>query len=189
MSDKKIVIKNVRLSYFYAFHGKVSDRPKPNGEAQMVYSTNVLIPKTHPQVPDIIAAINAAKEAKKEMLGKGAVKSPLLDGDAKEDGDYKYMGEENRGHYILRASNYTRRPKLVDQQKQEITNPDLLYSGCYANVLIDFYAYSAEGGKNKGISPGLEAIQKKRDGERLDGGGVDIDEVFDLEDDEDDLLG
>jgi hypothetical protein len=176
----QIVLKNVRLSYCYAVKGKLNDR------AQSVWSTTVLVPKNHPQLEDIKSAINAAKVAGAAKLGKGAVKSPLLDGDAKnDDGSWKYGGEENRGNYLLRAANYNRAPKVVDQQKNDILDADQLYSGCYANVVLNFYAYSAEGGKNKGISPGLEAIQKKRDGERLSGGGVNVNDVFDTEDDDD----
>lgn len=171
----QVVIKNVRLSYCFAVAGKLND------EGRKVWSATLLVPKDHPQLEEIKAAINAAKEKGKEKLGKGAVKSPLLDGDAKEDGVYKYGDEANRGHYLLRASNYSRAPKVVDQQKQEILDPDQLYSGCFANVVINFYAYA--GKTNKGISPGLEAIQKRRDGDRLSGGGVDVNSVFDTEDD------
>ncbi len=174
-----VVIKNVRLSYCYAITGKLND------EGRKVYSTTLLVPKNHPQLDEIRNAINEAKEAGKEKLGKGTVKSPLLDGDMKEDGAFKYSGEENRGHYLLRAANYNRAPKVVDQQKNEIIDPDELYSGCYANVVINFYAYA--GKTNKGISPGLEAIQKKRDGDRLAGGGVSLD-VFSVESDDDGFL-
>jgi hypothetical protein len=173
----QVVLKDVRLSYCYAIKGKLNDKN------EKVYSTTILVRKNHPQIEEIKAAINAAKEKGKEKLGKGAVKSPLLDGDAQEDGAYKYSDEVNRGHFLLRAANYTRQPKVVDRQKNEILDADELYSGCYANVVINFYAYNS--GSNKGISPGLEAIQKKSEGERLSGGGVNVDEVFDTEDDED----
>jgi len=175
-----IVIKNVRLSYFHALKGKLNEK------GDRVWSTTLLIPKDHPQVDAIKAAINEAKEKNKEKLGKGPVKSPLLDGDAKDDGEYRYASAENRGMYLLRASNYNRAPAIVDQNKIEILDDSDIYSGAYANVVINFYAYNS--GTNKGISPGLEAIQKKRDGERLSGGGVNVDDVFDVEDD-DDYLG
>lgn len=177
----QVVLKNVRLSYCYAVKGKLND------EGNKVWSTTCLVPKNHPQIDEIKAAIQAAKVAGAAKLGKGAVKSPLLDGDAKEEGEWKYKGEENRGHYLLRAANYNRAPKVVDQRKEEIIDADDLYSGCFANVVINFYAYNSR--TNKGISPGLEAIQKKRDGDRLSGGGVNVDDVFDTEDEDDDFLG
>lgn len=179
MSNTQIVIKNVRLSYCYAVKGRM------NKEGKHSWSATLLVPKNHPQLDDIRASIEAAKAAGKEKgkLGKGAIKSPLLDGDAKEeDGSFKYGSDENRGNFLLRASAYTRAPKVVDQGKNEILDADELYSGCYANVVINFYPYKGETGQ--GISPGLEAIQKKRDGERLAGGGVSVDEAFDVEDED-----
>jgi hypothetical protein len=167
----QITLKNVRLSYCYAVQGKKDDKDR------LVWSTSCLVPKDHPQLSQIRAAIEAAKLKDAAKLGTGKIKSPLLDGDAKEeDGSFTYGGEENRGNYILRAANYNRRPAVVNAQVQDIIDPDQLYSGCYANVVINFYGYSNE--KNKGISPGLEAIQKVRDGERLSAGGVNPNEVF-----------
>ena len=58
---------------------------------------------------------------------------------------------------------------------------DEVYSGCYANVKVGLFAYSASG--NKGIGAGLEVIQKVRDGERLSGGNsTDGFEVLDDDD-------
>lgn len=177
MSNTQIVLRNTRLSYCFAVKGKLNEK------GQRVWSTTCLVPKNHPQLDEIRAAIAAAKEAGAAKLGKGPSKSPLLDGDAKEDGQFKYSGEENRGMYLLRCANYNRMPKVVDQQKQEIFDDDQLYSGCYANVVINFYAYASA--QNKGVSPGLEAIQKKSDGVRLSGGGVNVDDVFGVEEDDD----
>jgi hypothetical protein len=177
MSNTQIVLRNTRLSYCFAVKGKLNDK------GQRVWSTTCLVPKNHPQLDEIRAAIAAAKEAGAAKLGKGPSKSPLLDGDAKEDGQFKYAGEENRGMYLIRCANYNRMPKVVDQQKQEIFDDDQLYSGCYANVVINFYAYASA--QNKGVSPGLEAIQKKSDGVRLSGGGVNVDDVFGVEEDDD----
>ena len=42
-----------------------------------------------------------------------------------------------------------------------------VYSGCYARVSINFYAFNTNG--NKGIACGLGNIQKARDGEPLSG--------------------
>lgn len=62
-----------------------------------------------------------------------------------------------------------------------------VYSGCYARVSLNFYAFNTNG--NKGIACGLGNIQKVDDGERL-GGGASAEEDFDFEevDAEDDFL-
>ena len=51
-----------------------------------------------------------------------------------------------------------------------------LYSGCYADVVIDLYAYDNE---NKGVGCSLKAVMKTADGDRLSGGApVDMAEFF-----------
>jgi hypothetical protein len=168
-----ITVTNARLSFVNVFgEGKVGDNGKRS------WGLTALVPKNSPQVAAIKAAIEAAKVKDAAKVGKTNVKSPLLDGDAKgDDGEsFKHKGAENRGHYLLRASNYNRRPAVVDQTVQPILDPDQLYSGCYGNVRISFYGYSSS--TNKGISPGLEAVQKVKDGERLAGGGANVNEVF-----------
>lgn len=167
-----ITIQNVRLSYVYVFgDGKTND------EGKRSWSLTALVPKNHPQLNAIKEAIAAAKAKEAKKIGTSGIKSPLLDGDAKDDdGAYRYKGEENRGHFLLRCVNYNRRPAVVDQKVQPIIDPEALYSGCYGNVQINFYGYA--GKTNKGISPGLDAVQKVRDGERLSAGGVDPKSIF-----------
>lgn len=168
----EITIKDVRLSYVY-----VLGEGKTNDDGRRSWSLTALVPKDHPQIDAIKAAINAAKVKDAAKVGKTGIKSPLLDGDAKDDdGNFKYKGDENRGHFLLRAANYNRRPAVVDAQVQPIIDPEQIYSGCFGNVRISFYGYA--GKTNKGISPGLDAVQKTRDGERLSAGGVKAEDVF-----------
>lgn len=167
----EITITNVRLSFVQVFgDGTIGENGKKS------WSLTALIKKGSPQIMAITEAINAAKVKDAGKVGKSGIKTPLLDGDAKEEGEFKYKGEQNRGHYMLRCVNYNRRPSVVDQSVTPIIDPDLLYSGCYGNVRINFYGYNS--GTNKGISPGLEAVQKVKDGERLAGGPSDASAIF-----------
>jgi hypothetical protein len=170
--SNEITVTNVRLSYVQVFgDGTVGDNGKKS------WSLTALVKKESPQVLAITEAINAAKVKDAAKVGKSGIKSPLLDGDAKdEDGEYKYKGQQNRGHYMLRCANYNRRPTVVDQSVKPIIDPDQLYSGCFGNVRISFYGYNS--GTNKGISPGLEAVQKVKDGERLANGPSDASSLF-----------
>jgi hypothetical protein len=172
MSSNTMTLMNTRVGYVSTFgEGKV------NESGRRSWSLTAYIRKDDPQVDAIKAAINAAKEKDAAKIGKSGIKSPLLDGDAKnDDGSFRHKGDECRGHYLLRCVNYNRRPKVVDQTVQEILDPEQFYSGCYANLRISFYGYA--GAANKGISPGLDAIQKVRDGERLSGTNVDAASVF-----------
>ena len=60
-----------------------------------------------------------------------------------------------------------------------------MYSGVYARVSINFYAFNTNG--NKGVACGLGNIQKVRDGEPL-GGKTNAADEFEATS-EDDLLG
>ena len=65
-----------------------------------------------------------------------------------------------------------------------ITDKNEVYSGCYGNVAVSFYAYEFTG--KYGVGVGLNGIQKTADGERLDG-GTSVDD-FDIIDENDDLF-
>ena len=58
-------------------------------------------------------------------------------------------------------------PAIVDRFNNYITSPNEFYSGCFAVALINAYAYDKAG--NKGVAFGLQMLQKRRDGEPLDG--------------------
>lgn len=61
----------------------------------------------------------------------------------------------------------------------------LLYSGCYANVIIRIYGYDGKGKNPDRINASLEAIQFKRHGEAFGAKPIDADVAFDEEDDDD----
>ena len=58
-------------------------------------------------------------------------------------------------------------PQIVDKAVKPILDRDEVYSGCYARVSLNFYAFNSNG--NKGIACGLGNIQKIRDGESRGG--------------------
>ena len=64
---------------------------------------------------------------------------------------------------------------------------DEVYSGCYANVKVSIYAYNNPKG-GKGISAGLVAVQKTKDGARL-GGDTGLDGFQVLSPEVEDMLG
>ena len=106
---------------------------------------------------------------------KGALKLPLRDGDAERD------DEAYKGAYFVNA-NSTTAPQIVDKAVQPILDRAEVYSGCYARVSSNFYAFNTNG--NKGIACGLGNIQKVRDGEPLSGRTSAADDfATDLDDD------
>lgn len=160
-SKTKVVTSvNTRLSYFNGW-----EPVSINGGAEK-YSVSVLIPKTDKEtISAINAAVDAAIEEGISKFGgkkpnKASIKLPLRDGDVERDDDaYK-------GHYFVNANSITP-PQIVDKAVRPILDRNEVYSGCYARVSLNFYAFNSNG--NKGVACGLGNIQKIKDGEPLAG--------------------
>ena len=174
-NSTKVVTGVVRLSYANVWEPASINGSKPK------YSVSLIIPKSDTKtIADINAAIANAIEAGAAKFGgkvpnKAALKLPLRDGDLeREDEAYK-------GRYFVNA-NSTTAPQIVDRAVQPILDRSEVYSGCYARVSINFYAFNTNG--NKGIACGLGNIQKVRDGEPLGGKTSAADDfATDLDDD------
>lgn len=59
------------------------------------------------------------------------------------------------------------KPHVVDQNVQDILDQSEFYAGCWAIASVNAYAYDQKG--NKGVSFGLNNIQKVADGDPLGG--------------------
>lgn len=175
----KVTTGKVRLSYAHLFEPHAIDGNEPK------YSVSVIIPKSDKETLQAIKeAVNEAKEQGKGKWGgkvPANVKTPLRDGDVDREGDEAYAG-----CYFLNA-NSKNKPGIVDINVQPILDSTEVYSGCYARLTLNFYAYNANG--NKGIAAGLGNVQKLADGEPL-GGFTRAEDDFDaIESAEDDFLG
>ena len=172
---KVITGKNTRLSYFHGW-----EPTSINGGPER-YSVSVLIPKDDKEtVQTIERAIDAAIEEGIAKFGgkkpnKAAIKLPLRDGDTERE------DEAYAGHWFINANSKTA-PQIVDKAVKPILDRDEVYSGCYARVSLNFYAFNSNG--NKGIACGLGNIQKIRDGEPLGGRSSAMDDFSTEEDDD-----
>ena len=171
----KVITGIVRLSY-----ANVWEAVSINGGTPK-YSVSLIIDKKDTKtVAAINAAIDAAiKEGAAKFGGKvpnkAALKLPLRDGDLERD------DEAYKGSYFINA-NSTSAPQIVDRSVQPILDRSEVYSGCYARVSINFYAFNSNG--NRGVACGLGNIQKVRDGEPLGGKSSAADDfATDLDDD------
>ena len=104
------------------------------------------------------------------------VPNPVHDGDGvKQDGTP--FGAECKGCWVMTASSPSDRPiEIVDRNMQRIIDATQVYSGCYANVCVNFYPYAYQG--KKGVGVGLGPIQKVADGEALGGSTPTADSCF-----------
>lgn len=162
-SPTKVVTGKVRLSYCHLFEPYSND---PDKEKR--YSVTILIPKKDKAtLAKIEEAIAAAKEAGKTTKFGGKIpvnlSTTLHDGD--EEADLE-RNPEYEGHMYMAMSSKTR-PGIVDADLNAILDPTEVYSGCYARVSINAFPYNTSG--KKGISFGLNNVQKLEDGEPLGG--------------------
>ena len=160
--------------------------PKAINGGDEKYSVSCLIPKSDKKtIARIQKAVEAAKEDGKTRKWGGKIppnlKLPLRDGDIDRPDDENY-----EDCFFLNASSKDA-PQVVDRKVNPILDPMMVYSGCYCNVSVNFYAFNANG--NRGVAAGLGNIQFVRDGERLSG-KASADADFDaLEDDYEGVLG
>lgn len=167
MNSTKVVTGKVRFSFVNVFEARAF------GEGQTPkYSVMLLIPKSDvATIARIKAAIDAAaqKGISTKFGGKlpAVLKTTLKDADKDMDQDGEIFADKwdyTAGHYIINVSSKVQ-PQIVDADRQPIINPTEFYSGCYGRASINFFAYNNNG--NKGISAGLNNLQKLEDGESL----------------------
>ena len=157
-----------RLSYVHVFKPHAS---VPGAEEK--YSTTILVPKNDVETKQKIdAAIKAATElgVSEKWGGKmpNTVFTPIWDGDGVNNSGDPF-GPECKGHWVFTASAKTDYPpQVVDRYVNPIMDQSEIYSGCYANVAVNFFPYLFQG--KKGIGAGLGNVQKVSDGEPLAGG-------------------
>lgn len=165
----KVLTGEVRLSYAHLTEPYAN--PKNPG-AEPKYSVTMLIPKTDTATKaDIDASMKAAYEAAVVNDWKGArpqLRNALIyDGDGVRN-DGTPFGPECKGHWVMTA-NSKRKPQVVHVSNlQAELAPQDIYSGMYARVTVNFFAFSVNG--NRGIGCGLGNVLKLRDGEPLSGG-------------------
>lgn len=179
MTDTKVKTGKVRICYVHLFEKyEKSDK----------YQARFLIDKDDKETLGCIKkAIEAAKADGKTHLWGGKIpgqyRGPLCDGDAMEEPQPEY-----EGCYYLTAKT-SRKPQVVDLDRDDIYDDEEVYPGCYVRATIVFFPYNNEG---KGVGCLLNNVQKLADGDRIGGSAASAAEDFDdddeLEDDDDDLM-
>ena len=162
----KVLTGEVRLSYVNLTPPRA---PQQGGDPK--YSVTLLIPKTDAAtIANINASIKAAYDDGVSKKWGGAHPTPkqiVHDGDGLRPSGLPF-GDECKGHWVLTASTKNK-PQVVgiDNLDCELSPSDI-YSGMYARVTINFFAYDTAG--SKGVGCGLGNVLKTRDGEALAGG-------------------
>lgn len=189
LKGTKVITNKVRLSFVSVLEPKAFEGQEPK------YSTMVLIPKDDKETLDAIkGAIKTAYEAAKgdKLKGVKPEKLKITLRDAEEEFDLE-ENPEMENMMFINVSSKTK-PQVVKRESGIMVKTDSaddVYSGVYAVVSMNFFAFNTAG--NKGISAGLNNIMTFCKGDYLGGrasaesdfGGLDWDD----EDDTDSIFG
>ena len=175
----KVITGKCRASYVHIFEPHSTNGSEPK------YSISIIIPKSDAETIEKIRM--AIEEAKQSGISKwnGKIppnlKLPLRDGNEERPDDPAYADS-----YFINC-NSVEKPGIVDRKRVPITDPTVIYSGCYIRVSINFYPFNTNG--NRGVGAGLGNVQFWCDGDPLNG-RVRAEDEFDALDaeDEDDFL-
>lgn len=158
------------LSYAYLF---TPQKAMNEGEKDKYSCVLVFLPEEQ-QTPLFKALKKAAVDAAIEKWGDkapGMIRSGKLKMPFRDDAEEKGYPEDS----VFITVKNERKPGIVsifpdpdnDNKPLPITDPEKIYAGCIVRATVRAFAYDAKG--NKGVSFGLNNIQKVKDGERLDG--------------------
>lgn len=153
-ANGSILTAAFRVSFPHVFEATVAQ-----GADKAKYSISSLFPPT----ADIALLKQAAAAAVREKWGADVparMKNPFLKAE-----DYEYEGYE-QGWVLIRSSSL-QKPGLIDQVKKPIITSADFYPGCWARATLRAFTYDTSG--NKGVSFGLQNIQKVADDESMGG--------------------
>lgn len=185
--SKKIILRNVRLSYEHIFAPSKFDDTQDKAK----YSATFIIPKDHPDLDALKKALlEAGQEKFPAAFGSGAwprgYTCALKDADKDTDKEGVLLCDKNpeyAGCYVIKADS-TSRPVALDRRKAAVTEDDgIIYSGCYVNASLA--AAGFEFGKmTKGVKCYLNGVQFVKDGERFGGDAANDFDALDGDDDD-----
>lgn len=164
-ASERIITPKFRIIFADVFRPR--ENRKDDGSVTMEYSVMAAFPPgtDFTQMNALIAAAAAKKWGPDKATWPKPLRNPIRANEEKEQKGVLPDGLERGGHFINIKT--TIRPGVVDQNVQPILDESEFYRGCYAIAQIDAYGYEVKG--NKGVSFGLQNIQKVADGEPLSG--------------------
>ena len=190
--SKKIILRNVRLSYEHIFTPVKFD----DNQDQAKYSATFIIPKDHEDLPALKRALfEAGQEEFPADFQPGSwpkgYTCGLKDADKDTDSNDEILAVKNpdyKGCYIIEA-NSVQRPVAVNRKKAAVTEADgIIYSGCYVNASLGIAGYTY-GKVKKGVKAYLNGVQFVADGERFGSDALSDFDELDGDDNADDILG
>jgi hypothetical protein len=169
-----------RVSFPHLFEPTINDQGKKSWSVVLVFDKAAQQTEEFKQMTAAVDA--AAAERFGQKIPSGIKRKslepksgyPFTATAAKE----KYFSWAEDGSLMITlSSRYA--PLVIDRDKTELLEAETVYGGCYARASYNCYAYSASG--NEGVSFGLRALQKVKDGEPLSGPRASASDFDDIE--------
>ena len=158
VSDTKVMTPKFRVSFPNVLR---PGKPMQAG-AEPKYGITMLFPKG----ADLSKLKAAAQAACVDKWGADQSKWPKnLRNPFRDQAEKEFEGYEAGAVFVTATSK--QRPGLVDAMVQDIIEEKDFYPGCYARATVNAFCYDQAG--NRGVSFGLNNVQKLADGEPLGG--------------------
>lgn len=171
----RVVTPHFRVSFPHL------DKPHSGFKNQEpVYSLQMLFPKG----TDLTEMKKAVHQAKVNKWGPNKDKWPKNLRSPFKDGNEKNL--ENYVDMTVIEARTKLKPGIVDRDLNEIMDAKEVYAGCWGRATLTCYAYDNAG--NRGVSFGLQNVQKVKDDKAFSGkknAKDDFDKIEGLDDDED----
>jgi len=165
---------NMLTPYFRAGFISVFKPSKPQGSAQdPKYSIRALFPPTTNLAEMKKAAETVAKEKWGDKVPK-ALRSPFR---RNEELENPVPGIGDDWIVMTFSASADKRPGIVDAKRNDIIDEIEVYSGAWFRAQVRPFAYDNNG--NKGVSFGLQNVQKVKDDEPLGAGRTPANKAFD----------
>jgi hypothetical protein len=181
----KIKLENVRISRVSLATPFKNTKTNASGEkGKDKYHVDAILDDKHPQFEAVRQLMRAA------IVNKFKDEAPVVQQQivannklALHRGDIDRAGKpEYAGKYYISANNEDQPTIVVFENGISISNrgtPEVLtpthakfpYSGCYADVILTFFAYAHPSG-SKGVSAQLDGVMFRKHGEKLRGSSV-----------------
>lgn len=154
------------------------------------YGVRIMFDKTNPADLAFLKQLNQDAEAVKAEHWPDPTKRPRIpfygstyqnvikDGDTAVNKNgflYSEKDPELKGHFFMGIASQNK-PGVIDLNHTPILDKSVVYGGCYCDIGLNVYSY--EGKPDDGVTVGLNAVRKQKDGDRLGGGAPSIEEIF-----------
>ncbi len=168
MADK-IITPEFRAAYCGIFRA-TAPRENPDGKKKYTIRA-VFMPDT-----DLSEMKKAAANVAIEKWGKNVPKNVRAPFRLNEELDNPIPGVPDDAIVMTFSANEDRRPGIVDKNLNDIIDDSECYSGAWFRAQVRPFTYDQAG--NKGISFGLENVQKTKDDEPLGSGRMPANKAF-----------